>query len=155
MPLFSPIEMSRLTSCRGLDDRLTWQPDRPIYKKRLQNAGSCTRPGAEAHLCSMTARNKQADRAGIRMESPLLRRNHSNSGRVLVSYRAVLRARAFRPYRDSSLCRTRKNLATKYDFPSLKNLLLNRFPLRNALLQALSPTVKTMGKSRACVRRHL
>jgi len=45
----------------------------------------------------MTARSKTAVRAGIRTEPLLLRRNHRNSGRVLVSYRAVLHGRAFRP----------------------------------------------------------
>jgi len=46
----------------------------------------------------MIARSKTAVRAGIRTEPLLLRRNHRNSGRVLVSYRAVLHGRAFRPY---------------------------------------------------------
>jgi len=45
----------------------------------------------------MITRSKQAVCAVIRTESPLLRRNHRNSGRVLVSYRAVLHGRAFRP----------------------------------------------------------
>jgi len=45
----------------------------------------------------MIARSKTAVRAGIRTEPLLFRRNHRNSGRVLVSYRAVLHGRAFRP----------------------------------------------------------
>jgi len=36
------------------------------------------------------------------MEPPLLGRNHRNSGHVLVSYRAVLHGRAFRPYNGNA-----------------------------------------------------
>ena len=45
----------------------------------------------------MIARSKTAVRAGTKTELPLSRRNYRDSGRVLVSYRAVLHGRAFRP----------------------------------------------------------
>ncbi len=45
----------------------------------------------------MIARSKQTVRSGVRAKLLLLQRNHRNSGHVLVSYRAVLHGRAFRP----------------------------------------------------------
>lgn len=52
----------------------------------------------QVDLCPMTGRSKRAVQTGVRTEPSLLRRDPSDSGCVLVSYRAVLRGRAFSPY---------------------------------------------------------
>ena len=60
-------------------------------------------------LHSMIAGSKQAVRAGIRTELLLLQRNPRNSGRVLVSCRAVLHGRAFRPKTGGAVARSSRS----------------------------------------------